>query len=75
MKSKYWLFGLAVVAQGAFSADVQQYSYGQKLDVAQIISIKAPEGCDVGEATMVYKDSNGQTHTLTYLRTGENCYE
>ncbi len=73
MNAKYWLVGVALVAQWAVADDGQQYHYGQALDVAKVISIEAPQGCEVGEATMVYEDSQGQTHTLVYLRQGENC--
>lgn len=30
-------------------------------------------GCDVGEARLVYLDSQGERHTLIYQRIGENC--
>ena len=73
MNIKYVMVGLSLVAQVAIADDVKQSLYGQNLDCAQIVSINAPQGCDVGEATMVYKDSHGQTHTLVYLRQGENC--
>ena len=49
------------------------YHYGQKLDIAEVISMTNPKGCEVGEATMVYEDSKGQRHTLVYERTGEYC--
>jgi len=43
------------------------------MDVARVISIEMPQGCEVGEATMVYEDSHGEIHTLVYLRQGESC--
>lgn len=73
MKTKYWLVGVALVAPWAVADEVQQYHYGLALDVAKVISIEAPQGCDVGEATMVYQDSQGATHTLVYLRLGDDC--
>lgn len=73
MNAKCLLVGLAVMSQWAVAEDAQQYQYGQKLDVAKVISTQSPEGCEVGEATMVYQDSQGKTHTLVYLRQGDNC--
>lgn len=73
MNAKGWIVGLAVMSQWAVAEDAQQYQYGQKLDVAKVISTQSPEGCEVGEATMVYEDSQGKTHTLVYLRQGDHC--
>ena len=43
------------------------------LDIAKVISQTLPQGCEAGEARMVYLDSNGEQHTLIYQRTGEDC--
>ena len=57
-------------------ADATAYHYGQHLDIARVISQTLPQtGCAVGEAQMVYLDSKGEQHTLTYLRQGENCID
>lgn len=73
MQNKYWLVSIALVTQGALADEIPQYSYGQLLDVAKVISIVPPQGCEVGQATMVYEDTRGETHTVVYLRQGENC--
>lgn len=73
MQMKYWLVSLALAAQWAIADDKSEYSYGQLLDVAKVISIEAPQGCDIGQGTMIYEDSQGETHTVTYLRQGESC--
>lgn len=73
MKARYWMIGVALVAQWAVADEAQPYHYGQAMDVARVISIEVPQGCEVGEATMVYEDSHGKIHTLVYLRQGENC--
>lgn len=58
----------------AQAATAEHYHYGMKLDIAKVISQSLPQGCDVGEARIVYLDSKGEQHTLIYQRTGENCY-
>ncbi len=73
MQIKYWLASLAFVTQCALAEGVSEYTYDQVLDVAKVISIEEPQGCKVGQATMVYEDSQGETHTVSYLRQGEGC--
>lgn len=75
MKAKGWLVGLALVSQWAVADETEQYSYGAELDIAKVIAISAPQGCAVGEASMTYLDSQGETHTLTYRRQGEDCHD
>lgn len=75
MNIKYVMIGVSLVAQAAIADETPQSFNGQHLDIAKVVSIEAPQGCDIGEATMVYKDSHGQTRTLVYLRQGENCPE
>ncbi|MBM7059090.1 DUF2790 domain-containing protein [Pseudomonas sp. UL073] len=49
-----------------------QYHYGMQLDIAEVVSITPlPTGCQVGPATMVYIDHQGQTHTVNYSVMGE----
>ncbi|MFR0690670.1 DUF2790 domain-containing protein [Enterobacterales bacterium AE_CKDN230030158-1A_HGKHYDSX7] len=58
----------------AFADDAAVYHYGMPLDVAKVLSITQPnERCEVSLATMVYLDSQGQQHTLQYLRQTEIC--
>ena len=71
---------IPVLALSALSslamADASTYHYGQDLDVAKVVSQSLPQtGCAVGEAKMVYLDSKGEQHTVTYLRQGENCID
>lgn len=73
MRMKYWLVSVALVTQWAIAEGGVQYTYDQVLDVAKVISLEAPQGCEVGQATMVYEDSQGETHTVVYLRQGEGC--
>lgn len=54
--------------------DTQEYSYSQELDVAKVISMsQVPDICAVVPAEMVYEDSTGQRHTLTYKVMGNGC--
>ncbi|MNE11770.1 hypothetical protein D3C80_1045410 [compost metagenome] len=63
-------FGFA--AFGAFadsSVPVQNYHYGQHLDVKKVLSIHENnngEACGVVTAKMDYLDSKGQPHSLQY---------
>ncbi|MEE9098906.1 MULTISPECIES: DUF2790 domain-containing protein [Pseudomonas] len=58
----------------AFAADAPVYQYGMPLDVAKVLRIEQPnERCEVSLATMTYLDSQGQVHTLRYLRQTERC--
>ncbi|PAU58942.1 DUF2790 domain-containing protein [Pseudomonas indica] len=73
MKSTYLMLGLALASPWATAEDRQVYHYGMDLDVAQAISTTEPSGCMPGEATMTYKDSKGEVHTLVYVRQGSDC--
>ena len=54
--------------------EVEQYSYGTKLDIARVISLSTiPDVCEVVPATMTYEDSQGQRHTLEYQAMGDGC--
>ncbi|MNJ59408.1 hypothetical protein D3C77_550910 [compost metagenome] len=64
----------ATFSLGAFSAfadssaAVQNYHYGQHLDVQKVLSIqdKNAEACGVVTAQLNYLDSKGQAHTVNY---------
>lgn len=73
MQVRYWWLGLALVAQSVLAAQPEVYHYGDELDVARVIAMRLPQGCEIGEAQMTYEDSRGVVHTVTYLRQGENC--
>ncbi|MBA1274518.1 DUF2790 domain-containing protein [Pseudomonas azotifigens] len=64
---------MAAVSLPSLAEDAHTYHYGDHLDVAKVVSIQNPEGCEVGSSTMVYLDSQGVRHTLKYLRTGSQC--
>lgn len=75
MKNLIWFAGLSVLAQVANAApQATPYHYGDKLDVAKVVSMEVPDGgCEVVEAKMTYLDSKGESHVMTYLRQGANC--
>lgn len=66
-------------AQAADSTPVEQYHYGQKLDVKQVIAIHedsgSPFNCGIVDARMDYLDSHGQAHSLAYRKFATNCNE
>jgi hypothetical protein len=73
MKRIVYLLALACATTLAQAETPEQYHYGMHLDIAKVISQTLPQGCETGEAQMVYLDSKGEQHTLTYLRMGEGC--
>lgn len=53
---------------------VEQYTYGSKLDIANVISLsKIPNVCKVVPAQMTYEDHQGQRHTVEYQVMGDGC--
>ncbi|QRY81707.1 DUF2790 domain-containing protein [Pseudomonas sp. PDNC002] len=66
-------------AQAADGQPVEQYHYGQKLDVKQVIAIHeegaSPFGCGIVNARMDYLDSHGQPHSLAYRKFATDCNE
>ncbi|MBS7661070.1 DUF2790 domain-containing protein [Pseudomonas lalucatii] len=73
MKNKAWLLSWVLLSPLVMADEPQTYHYGMPLDVAEVLSTSVPQGCQVVETSMIYKDSKGETHTLTYLRHGEDC--
>ena len=71
------VFALPLMSQAAEPlVEVEHYSYGQTLDVNEVISVKAlqPESsCGVIEKELTYKDSQGQEHEVVYEATGSGC--
>lgn len=56
--------------------EVEHYSYGQTLEVKEVVSLKAlqPESsCGVIEKELTYKDSQGQEHEVIYEAIGNGC--
>ncbi|WP_152220940.1 DUF2790 domain-containing protein [Pseudomonas sp. SCB32] len=64
-------------AQAADAPPVEQYHYGQKLDVKQVIAILEDSGspfdCGIVNARMDYLDSHGQAHSLAYRKFATQC--
>ena len=73
MKRIACLFAFACTATLAHAETPEHYHYGMHLDIARIISQTLPQGCETGEARVVYLDSKGEQHTLIYQRIGEDC--
>ncbi|MFI8579623.1 DUF2790 domain-containing protein [Ectopseudomonas khazarica] len=73
MKAIACLLALGCSIDLARAETAEHYHYGMQLDIARIVSQTLPQGCDVGEARLVYLDSQGERHTLIYQRIGENC--
>lgn len=59
----------------ADSAGSETYTYGTKLDIASVISIKIDPTpyCEVTDAVMTYRDSAGQEHKLAYRTLADSC--
>ena len=73
MKRIACLLAFGFAATLAHAETPEHYHYGMHLDIAKVISQTLPQGCEAGEARMVYLDSRGEQHTLIYQRTGEDC--
>lgn len=74
MKTFLALF-LTVVAGSAFAGEgAQAARTGVPLDVAKTISITDTSfACGIVPVEMVYEDSKGERHTVTYLVQGGGC--
>jgi hypothetical protein len=71
-----WIAGLALSAQWAHADEPKSYQYGDKLDIAKVVSMEVPAGgCEIVQARMIYVDSKGETHETTYLRQGPDCID
>jgi len=79
MKKRFLTAGLlALIAPlASFAAPAEQYHYGQKLDVKQVLSIHedASPSCGVVNARMDYLDSQGKPHSLAYQKFASACAE
>ncbi|KAF1057121.1 MAG: hypothetical protein GAK45_02552 [Pseudomonas citronellolis] len=56
---------------------LEQYHYGQKLDVKKVLALHEDTGgdCQVVQARMDYLDSMGQPHSLAYQKFSSICNE
>ncbi|WP_122867578.1 DUF2790 domain-containing protein [Pseudomonas viridiflava] len=53
---------------------VEEYKYGTHLDIAKVISTsQIPNVCQVVPARMVYEDSQGKQHIMSYQVMGNGC--
>lgn len=59
----------------ANSAEPETYTYGTRLDVASVVSVKIKPTpfCEVTDAVMTYKDSAGDERKLVYRTLSERC--
>ena len=75
----YALLGTLLISSSAFaetrSETATPYKYGDKLDVAKVISLsKIPNDvCEAVPATMTYLDSKGVQHTMEYQVLADGC--
>lgn len=68
---------LSFAVQAESSLDTQEYQYGKKLDISHVVSITTQEArpfeCGSVNEEMVYIDSKGQQHHLTYKAVSKGC--
>lgn len=59
----------------ADDAKAQPYTYGTRLDVASVLSVKIKPTpyCEVTDAEMSYRDSTGTERKLAYRTLSEAC--
>jgi len=64
-----------VLSTTAVAGDVYNYQYGQKLDIAKVIKLVAPDldHCGLVDASLTYQDSKGAVHTMVYHRLADIC--
>ncbi|MCQ4286544.1 DUF2790 domain-containing protein [Pseudomonas stutzeri] len=59
----------------ANGAEAETYTYGTKIDIASVLSIKVEPTpyCEVTDAVMTYRDSSGEIRKLSYRTLAESC--
>jgi len=72
------LVALSAVASFAHAdakpeANVEDYSYSTKLDIAKVISSPSLDFCGIQPVEMTYLDHMGKSHTLRYSVYGSSC--
>jgi len=72
-----WLAHVAIITLFTTPAWAQEPArQAPPADIAKVVSIEVPAGgCAVVEAKMTYLDSQGQPHSVTYLRQGSDCFD
>lgn len=85
MKTKALFLTAMLASASVFAADAsaqsdkaREYAYGMNLDVAEVVAIEeAPHAlCEPVNSKMTYRDSKGQTHTVSYVKQSQDvgCY-
>jgi hypothetical protein len=74
MKALTTLAALSLFSLAAHAEDAAVSNTASKLDIARVIN-QTPDAsaCGIHTATLVYQDSKGERHTLTYLTQGSGC--
>ncbi|GIZ11188.1 DUF2790 domain-containing protein [Pseudomonas sp. NCCP-436] len=69
------VIALLTLGSGLAQAKGTDYSYGQKLDIAQLIAIQVPDTdhCEIVRAKMIYRDSAGHLQTLNFRQLADAC--
>jgi len=59
----------------ANSGEPETYTYGTKVDIASVLSIKVEPTpyCEVTDAVMTYRDSAGEVRKLSYRTLADTC--
>ncbi|UNG18532.1 DUF2790 domain-containing protein [Stutzerimonas zhaodongensis] len=59
----------------ADSGEPEPYTYGSRLDIASVLSIKIEPTpyCEVTDAVMTYRDSAGEVRRLVYRALADSC--
>ncbi|MCQ4321100.1 DUF2790 domain-containing protein [Stutzerimonas stutzeri] len=59
----------------ANSGEPEPYTYGTRLDIAAVVSIRIEPTpyCEVTDAVMTYRDSTGEVHRLAYRALADSC--
>ncbi|QBF27307.1 DUF2790 domain-containing protein [Pseudomonas tructae] len=67
----------AVAAPANDEVPVQEYRYGQHLDVHKVLALREDSriGCGVVNAQMDYLDSQGKEHRLQYQKFASDCHD
>lgn len=66
---------LLAAASLAHADEPETYTYGAKVDIASVLSIKVEPTpyCEVTDAVMTYRDSAGEVRKLSYRTLADSC--
>ncbi|MFK3797110.1 DUF2790 domain-containing protein [Pseudomonas sp. NPDC088444] len=62
-----------VFADNNQARDIQEYTYGTKLDIAEVTMSPDLNFCGVRPVVMSYVDHMGKPHNLRYEASGDGC--